>query len=432
MRTLSAAIVLLVQGSAVGARAATLLVPSEYPTIQAGIDAAVAGDTVLVAPGVYTDYETRSTGFGTITSMAFLKQDVVLRSELGASVTELHHGPGGPGLSFLWADNLTSGTTAVEGFTATADVPGCAGYGCALSGPVTIRECRFEGVAAGVSSFIGDVVVIDCEFVECGSGTSSGGIVANEGTFLVEGSRFIACRGLGAIHLVGQSASAGYTAEVRGCWFEGNVSTLVPGAGVFVTLYSSAVVDGCTFIGNSSSRVGGAVYLPGDTPNVRVLNSVFLGNSTEFVGGAMEVSGNATVSGCTFHGNHLISPVAGTAISLGPGSPQLQNNVISETGGATAITVSILATVASSCNVFWDNPNGIGIPLSSTDRIADPQFCDAANGDFTVADSSPCLPANSNGCGQIGAFGQGCGAVSVESMSWGRIKAGFRREEGGP
>src|SRR5262245_25615417 len=37
------------------AQAALLRVPRNYPTIQAGITAASAGDTVLVAPGIYTE-----------------------------------------------------------------------------------------------------------------------------------------------------------------------------------------------------------------------------------------------------------------------------------------------------------------------------------------------------------------------------------------
>ena len=38
---------------ALGAGAATLNVPGDYPTIQAGVDTAVDGDTVLVASGAY-------------------------------------------------------------------------------------------------------------------------------------------------------------------------------------------------------------------------------------------------------------------------------------------------------------------------------------------------------------------------------------------
>jgi hypothetical protein len=53
----------------------------------------------------------------------------------------------------------------------------------------------------------------------------------------------------------------------------------------------------------------------------------------------------------------------------------------------------------------------------------DPFFCDADNGDFTLAANSPCLPDN-NSCSElIGAYGLGCDAIlPIPTISlWGMI-----------
>jgi hypothetical protein len=90
------------------------------------------------------------------------------------------------------------------------------------------------------------------------------------------------------------------------------------------------------------------------------------------------------------------------------------------------------ANLQSSCNVFWQNAGGLGIYYTPgpTDRIVDPLFCDVVGGDFRVMMGSPCIPPGSLDCGQIGAFGQGCGTVAVEPQTWGEIKAAYRGQEG--
>jgi len=104
------------------------------------------------------------------------------------------------------------------------------------------------------------------------------------------------------------------------------------------------------------------------------------------------------------------------------------NNVIAgATSGQAAVVIQDVS-MTSGCNVFWNNENAHteGFVLSETDRVVDPLFCDTAAGDLTVSHTSPCLPANSLGCGLIGALGQGCGTVSIAPRSWGTIKSMYR------
>ena len=81
------------------ALAAELRVPDQFPTIQAALDAAASGDTVLVAPGSYAE------------NLNFQGKDVELRSTGGAAVTTLAV-PGGTGV-------LIGPAGAFIGFTVT-------------------------------------------------------------------------------------------------------------------------------------------------------------------------------------------------------------------------------------------------------------------------------------------------------------------------
>jgi len=87
-------------------RPATIRVPEDQPTIQAGIDAASLGDTVLVAPDTYTGAGNTDLDFGGI--------DRVLRSREGAESTVIDCAGAARGVHFR---NHETPASVVEGFT---------------------------------------------------------------------------------------------------------------------------------------------------------------------------------------------------------------------------------------------------------------------------------------------------------------------------
>jgi polygalacturonase len=154
------------------ASAATLHVPSQYPTIQAGMDAAVGGDTVLVACGVYV-----------LVDPITMKSGVTLRSETGTPDCVVLSDYMGEGLLNCWE---VDETTLIEGISFT-DADYNYAVACGRSAP-TFRDCdfydnhvRWTGPVRAEDS---SPTFIRCQFRD-NSGPDTGGILIWGGSLRV-------------------------------------------------------------------------------------------------------------------------------------------------------------------------------------------------------------------------------------------------------
>ena len=152
------------------AGAATLHVPSEYPTIQAGVDSASVGDTVLVAPNTYS-------GTGN-TDVQFWGKDIALVSSSGPALTVIDCWSQARGFKLL---DGVSRDALIEGFTVLDGFAQFGGGGAYFRGSSpTVRNCVFsncfvEGEFEGQCSpafggavyiaFWSDPLFTNCSFV---------------------------------------------------------------------------------------------------------------------------------------------------------------------------------------------------------------------------------------------------------------------------
>jgi hypothetical protein len=403
------------------ARAATIRVPEDQPSVLAGLDAAAAGDTVLVAPGTWTDTEVRLVLIGGepryVESCGFLKGGVTLLGSAGPEVTALDAGD--PGGSYVWTlvfVNQAIGAT-IEGFTISG---GSRGVVAGDSYGVELRDCILRDNRIPLENAWCPLSVYDCDF------TSN--------------AEYVWINETGSVHL-------------ERCRFYDNV------AGAIGMQYVGAVtIHECEFIGHHPSS-GGAVGIT--ESSVEITGNLFLRNAisapNSHIGGGLEITHS---SGCisfntfahdsaigytngggvgllyfvgdvlnnTFYACH--SDDYGGGLYLAASRISFCANVFSDHTGEEAVrfTAQNIFNAGSGCNLYWNNEGGDisgGDPFP-TDIWADPLYCDPENLDFTVAANSPCLPGATPGCGQIGAWGQGCGGVSIEATSWGRIKSLYR------
>lgn len=186
------------------------------------------------------------------------------------------------------------------------------------------------------------------------------------------------------------------------------------------------VVD-CAFTDNDGENYGGGVYCNNAvTPSPAFANCVFADNFAAIQGGgALMDFSEATFTNCTFVGNG--APEGGGIHCGTASSPWFSNCIIafSSEGGAVLCPPTSVPTFNHCC--VFGNAGGDELCGDYWENLfVDPLFCGAAEGDYSLYDTSPCLPANNAWAVLIGALGEGCTATVVEERSWGAIKAMYR------
>lgn len=459
-------------------------VPVDQTTIAAGLAAATAGDTVVVACDTYHE-----TGLN-------LPSDVVLMSaeyyawkgtlrDTGCVVID-----GDDGGLIMTCESITGAEVHDITFTGGSDVMGGAVYchdsdvlfdfcfftentaqaGAGIywsGGTPTIYACEFNrntatDAGAGLAIYLTDGHVGGCRF---GSNQAQwgAGVFANQ---LGTTTGFTECEfqwneatepsmGGGGVYC---GTQAGPTFEQ--CWFNQNEGYY--GGAVHNSVKAEPSFIQCQFESNWAVWYGGAVY--GYDDDASFDSCEFDWNlSTEGSGGAMALDkSDITMDFCTLFNNEA---VAGGGIFATQGATMditsctIVENIVQQraVGGAgvfvnsdarATINKTIIAfnrngeglkcdnggTATLTCSDVSDNAGGdwigciAGQESSSGNLHVNPLFCAAAARDFHLCADSACLPSH-NDCGElIGAWDEGCTGCGspVERTSWGSIKAMYR------
>ncbi|MBI5850316.1 MAG: right-handed parallel beta-helix repeat-containing protein [Planctomycetes bacterium] len=413
------ALCLLILSAPLLAQGPTWYVPDDFPSVQAALNGAASGATVIVRPGTW------------VGAIDFLGKDIHLRSELGSAVTTLD------GNGVTTAVKFVSGEgpgAILEGFTIT----GGDGWWYGLGGGVTvsngsspvIRKNVITGNrgdrGGGVISRSSSPQIVD-NLITRNSAQGGGGICVRSdggpGSTTISGNRIV---GNAALHWAvgggGILADGNPYNNVSVTVTDNLISenTAEHGGGMRVMNAASTLSDNVV-TGNTAVLHGGGISLTIQAAaglSQILVNNLIAGNTANSNGGgiAMNVidpANSVVLTNCTIADNRA----TGTAISgQGRGgalywaaAPGRMDNCVlwgnsgqvgaqmylGELGsGSTVFVAHSLIQGGASGVVIYNNQSTLVWGAGNLD--ADPLFVDPAGGDHHLTYASPCRDAGSN------------------------------------
>ena len=447
-RVCIAIVVIIFMLSTNSAFGTTIFVPDDHETIQGGIEAAVDGDSVSVAPGSY--FET----------IDFSGKAISVLSQAGAENTVIDGGQSGVVVSissagavidgFMISNGYNNGSPSGGGIYCRSGSPtivNCiisdnyaknrgGGILCGNSSP-TITHCVISGneseAGGGICCFQGtDPIISNCTIENNSAVFGGGGIQCVESSPLVSNCT-----------ISGNTVTDGFggdgagifcdrsTAEISSCLILENHATHDDGGGIFC-IDSNPTIMLCTIARNFAESSGGGICIRGvDSPTIRscdilensALNGAGIFSSSEAVsiescqissnvannGGGVYLTGSltSTLTNCTITRNR--SGYGGGILCEDVIDLDITHCTIADnTGGFEGGGVSCEASLNITNSILWgnwapDGPEIIGTSVTvrysniggGWDGVAvfDLTPLHVGDGDYHLTALSPCIDA---------------------------------------
>jgi hypothetical protein len=271
-------------------------------------------------------------------------------------------------------------------------------YGELESAPVFIDSCIFEDETCAVN--VRSIQVHGSSFTSCGNGVLTNHYSGHGRSY----SNVSECSFLG---LSGTAVGGATWGRVSHCTFRHNTGEIMSVWGS-ESFDSHGEMYACVIDSNDAGINAGGVS------SFSMANCLYINNSKSVhVSSGSAISFSASISACTFAYNNCDAIVAGYLFGPEMDKLSIANNIVALNNGGGIVFPGYDNSYKIVCCDVYGNTSGNYV--GSVDRTdysgnisADPLFCDAPGGDYSLFIGSPCLPAN-NSCGyQIGAYGMGC------------------------
>jgi nitrous oxidase accessory protein NosD len=423
-------------------------VPGDFAQIHDAVQAANAGDTVMVAAGTYNDCTHETEGPGSTPACVIMKAGVTLMGA-GPDLTIIDAEGLGRGIFVEDADDVRIENLQVRG--AFAEIYGAAILVRQGSTGAVIQDCTIRDNGDGGIIVINDseATITRVDFL-ANEAKQGGGLSVEENSSATLSESLL--DGNTAPSGAGMFVRAGSTVTITGTVFSNNLINAAFGVGGGVSVSSAHCdISGCEFTGNTG--YGGAMAYVEATGTVE--NSEIIGNSTPTTGsefnfhygggiscqfsavtfrnllvanntagltgcdgGGLDIQFDPApiVENCTFVGNSCSEDGVGAGILVQWGATaQITNCIIADNDGPGVGCYFGEAFTVTGTNI-WNNSGGDDICAidGGCNFSADPLFCNPAEDNYRIETASPCAPGNHPSGGECGAsyagaFTPGCG-----------------------